>query len=170
MPSTPLHVALYNAFKWTPPQFGHVPLLVDQSGQKLSKRNADIDLTFFKDTQGVFSATLVNFAALLGWSHTQKSDIFNLDELEQLVRSPTHLSPIPSLITSQFNLKITRGNTVVAFEKLWFLQKAHAQRFAATEGPEFSEMVTKVSQVVEDTYPAEQLYVSISYPKSIYPH
>ncbi|PWY90254.1 glutamyl-tRNA synthetase [Aspergillus sclerotioniger CBS 115572] len=140
MPSTPLHVALYNAFKWTPPQFGHVPLLVDQTGQKLSKRNADIDLTFFKDTQGVFAATLVNFAALLGWSHTQKSDIFNLEELEQL-----------------FNLKITRGNTVVAFEKLWFLQKAHAQRFAATEGPEFSEMVTKVSQVVENTYSAEQL-------------
>ncbi|GAT29097.1 glutamyl-tRNA synthetase [Aspergillus luchuensis] len=140
MPSTPMHVALYNAFKWTPPQFGHVPLLVDKSGQKLSKRNADIDLSFFKDTQGVFAATLVNFAALLGWSHTQKSDIFNLEELEQL-----------------FNLKITRGNTVVAFEKLWFLQKAHAQRFAATDGPEFTEMVTKVSEEVEKTYPAAQL-------------
>lgn len=84
-----MHVALYNAFKWTPPQFGHVPLLVDKSGQKLSKRNADIDLSFFKDTQGVFAATLVNFAALLGWSHTQKSDIFNLEELEQLVRPST---------------------------------------------------------------------------------
>ncbi|PWY88972.1 glutamyl-tRNA synthetase [Aspergillus heteromorphus CBS 117.55] len=141
MPSTPLHVALYNAFKWTPPQFGHVPLLVDKSGQKLSKRNADIDLSSFKDTQGIFAATLVNFAALLGWSHTQKSDVFSLDELEQI-----------------FNLKITRGNTVVAFEKLWFLQKAHAQRFAATSGPEFDEMVTKVSEVVEATYPAEQLY------------
>ncbi|GLA45241.1 hypothetical protein CBS147343_10845 [Aspergillus niger] len=140
MPSTPMHVALYNAFKWSPPQFGHVPLLVDKSGQKLSKRNADIDLSFFKDTQGVFAATLVNFAALLGWSHTQKSDIFNLEELEQL-----------------FNLKITRGNTVVAFEKLWFLQKAHAQRFASTDGPEFTEMVTKVSEEVEKTYPAAQL-------------
>lgn len=162
-----MHVALYNAFKWTPPQFGHVPLLVDKSGQKLSKRNADIDLSFFKDTQGVFAATLVNFAALLGWSHTQKSDIFNLEELEQLVRSST--SPFtPSLKPTnakQFNLKITRGNTVVAFEKLWFLQKAHAQRFAATDGPEFTEMVTKVSEEVEKTYPAAQLYVpSLTYP------
>lgn len=59
----------------------------------------------------------------------------------------------------QFNLKITRGNTVVAFEKLWFLQKAHAQRFAATGGPVFDEMVAKVSQAVEETYPADQLYV-----------
>ncbi|GFF47830.1 glutamate--tRNA ligase, mitochondrial [Aspergillus lentulus] len=142
MPSTPMHVALYNAFNWTPPRFGHVPLLVDKSGQKLSKRNADIDLSFFKDKQGVFAATLINFAALLGWSHTQKSDVFSLEELEQL-----------------FNLKITRGNTVVAFEKLWFLQKAHAQRFAATGGPVFDEMVAKVSQAVEETYPADQLAI-----------
>lgn len=80
-----MHVALYNAFKWEPPRFGHVPLLVDKSGQKLSKRNADIDLSSFKDQQGIFPATLVNFAALLGWSHSQKSDIFDLEELEQLV-------------------------------------------------------------------------------------
>ncbi|KAB8069319.1 glutamyl-tRNA synthetase [Aspergillus leporis] len=140
MPSTPLHVALYNAFDWTPPRFGHVPLLVDKSGQKLSKRNADIDLTFFKDTQGVLATTLVNFAALLGWSHTQKSDIFSLEELEQV-----------------FSLKITKGNTVVAFEKLWFLQKAHAQRFATNGGPEFEEMVSKVSKVVEETCPAQEL-------------
>ncbi|CAG8377159.1 unnamed protein product [Penicillium salamii] len=85
MPSTPMHMALYNAFKWTPPQFGHVPLLVDQKGQKLSKRNADIDLSSFKDKQGVFASTLVNFAALLGWSHSQKSDVLSLQELEQIV-------------------------------------------------------------------------------------
>ncbi|KAB8239263.1 glutamate--tRNA ligase MSE1 [Aspergillus alliaceus] len=140
MPSTPMHVALYNAFKWTPPRFGHVPLLVDKSGQKLSKRNADIDLTSFKDSQGVFAASLVNFAALLGWSHTQKSDIFSLEELEQI-----------------FNLKITRGNTVVAFEKLWFLQKAHALRFATNRSSEFEEMVSKVSEAAEETYPTQQL-------------
>ncbi|KAJ5900759.1 Glutamate--tRNA ligase [Penicillium subrubescens] len=140
MPSTPMHVALYNAFKWTPPQFGHVPLLVDKSGQKLSKRNADIDLSSFKDQQGIFAATLVNFAALLGWSHSQKSDVFSLEELEQI-----------------FNLKITRGNTVVAFEKLWFLQKAHAQRFAATGGLQFDEMVNRVCTVVEDGYSVDKL-------------
>ncbi|KAJ5563508.1 hypothetical protein N7535_008672 [Penicillium sp. DV-2018c] len=134
MPSTPMHMALYNAFKWTPPSFGHVPLLVDQSGQKLSKRNADIDLSSFKDQQGVFPSTLVNFASLLGWSHSQKSDVLSLKELEQI-----------------FNLKITRGNTVVAFEKLWFLQKAHAQRFATNGGPEFDEMVKRVSSAVEES-------------------
>ncbi|KAL4871070.1 hypothetical protein BDV12DRAFT_37244 [Aspergillus spectabilis] len=140
MPSTPLHVALYNAFNWTPPQFGHVPLLVDKFGQKLSKRNADIDLTFFKDKQGILPASLVNFAALLGWSHTNKSDVFSLEELQNI-----------------FNLKITRGNTVVAFEKLWFLQKAHAQRFATNGGREFNDLVSSVSKAVESAIPPGQL-------------
>ncbi|KAJ5083599.1 hypothetical protein N7456_013026 [Penicillium angulare] len=140
MSSTPMHMALYNAFKWTPPSFGHVPLLVDKSGQKLSKRNADIDLSSFKDKQGIFPSTLINFAALLGWSHTQKSDIFSLEELEQI-----------------FNLKITRGNTVVAFEKLWFLQKAHAQRFATTGGPGFHDMVSRTCTAIEESHPPESL-------------
>lgn len=86
MASTPLHVALYNAFQWTPPQFGHVPLLVDRNGQKLSKRNADIDISIFRDRDGIIPDALVNFAALLGWSHTQKSDVFTLGELENIVR------------------------------------------------------------------------------------
>jgi glutamyl-tRNA synthetase len=54
-------------------------------------------------------------------------------------------------------LKITRGNTVVAFEKLWFLQKAHAQRFAANGGAEFDDMVFSVSKVVESTTAPKQL-------------
>ncbi|KAJ5497287.1 Aminoacyl-tRNA synthetase class I anticodon-binding domain subdomain 2 [Penicillium fimorum] len=127
MASTPMHMALYDAFKWTPPSFAHVPLLVDRNGQKLSKRNADIDLSSFKDQQGIFPATLVNFASLLGWSHSEKSDVLSLKELERI-----------------FNLKITRGNTVVSFEKLQFLQKAHIQRL-------------KVTSVVEESYPLDKL-------------
>lgn len=57
----------------------------------------------------------------------------------------------------QFDLKITRGNTVVAFEKLWYLQKAHAQRFVATGGPQFEEMVNRVCTVVEDDYSMDNL-------------
>jgi len=54
-------------------------------------------------------------------------------------------------------LKITKGNTVVSFEKLWFLQKAHAQRVVATGGVEFKNMVTKVSEAVERLWPRNQL-------------
>jgi glutamyl-Q tRNA(Asp) synthetase len=37
--STPMQLALYQAFGMTPPQFGHFPILVDKHGQKLSKQS-----------------------------------------------------------------------------------------------------------------------------------
>ncbi|TPX20934.1 Glutamate--tRNA ligase mitochondrial [Coccidioides immitis] len=141
MSSTPMHVALYNAFQWQPPKFGHVPLLVEKNGQKLSKRNADIDIAHFRDKQAVMPDTLVNFAALLGWSHLRKSDVFSLKELEEI-----------------FDLRLTKGNTTVAFEKLWFLQKSHAQRYAATGGPKFDELVRLVSNAAESVYTPEQYF------------
>ncbi|EEP79973.1 glutamyl-tRNA synthetase [Uncinocarpus reesii 1704] len=139
MSSTPMHVALYNAFQWKPPQFGHVPLLVEKSGQKLSKRNADIDIAYFRDQQAIMPETLVNFAALLGWSHLQKSDVFSLRELEET-----------------FDLKLTKGNTIVAFEKMWFLQKAHAQRYAASGGPMFDELVRLISSAARQELNPEE--------------
>ncbi|KAK2807982.1 hypothetical protein FQN50_005064 [Emmonsiellopsis sp. PD_5] len=133
-------MALYNAFGWEPPAFGHVPLLIEKSGQKLSKRNADIDISFFRDKQEVFPEALANFSALLGWSHQQKSDIFSLKALEQT-----------------FDLKLTKGNTIVAFEKLWFLQSAHAQRYAAEGGPEFQALVNRIEKAVREKYTEDQL-------------
>lgn len=61
------------------------------------------------------------------------------------------------LIIPQFDLKITRGDTVVAFEKLWYLQKARAQQFAENGGPGFDEMVDRVRAVVENTHSREDL-------------
>ena len=83
-----MHVALYNAFDWTPPQFGHVPLLVDLNGQKLSKRNSNIDISFYRDSS-ILPSTLLNYAALLGWSHNQKSEVFSLKDMQEIVRHPT---------------------------------------------------------------------------------
>ena len=82
--STPFHIALYNAFQWDPPAFAHVGLLQDENRQKLSKRNHDLDIQSF-ERNGVLPHTMVNFAALLGWSHNRKSDVMNLQELTDLV-------------------------------------------------------------------------------------
>ncbi|XP_062999486.1 nondiscriminating glutamyl-tRNA synthetase EARS2, mitochondrial [Elgaria multicarinata webbii] len=43
--STPKHLLLYRAFGWEPPCFGHLPLLLNKDGSKLSKRQGD---TFVK--------------------------------------------------------------------------------------------------------------------------
>lgn len=62
----------------------------------------------------------------------------------------------------QFNLKITRGNTVVSFEKLWFLQKSHAQRAAMNaNSPTFEDMVARVSKLAQENHSTEQLYAHL---------
>lgn len=65
--STPQHIALYEAFGWQIPQFAHVGLLVNEKGQKLSKRTGDADIASWRD-RGLLPATLLNYVMLLGWS------------------------------------------------------------------------------------------------------
>lgn len=130
MPSTPKHIAMYHAFGWTPPEFAHVGLLVDENGNKLSKRNFDTDITAFKEME-IFPETLTNFAALLGWSHKEKSDVMDLKTL-----------------VKNFSLKFTKGNTVVTFGKMQFLQRKHALVRAQQGGEKLQEMVASVSQLL----------------------
>lgn len=85
MPSTALHVALYDAFGWSPPQFAHVGLLTDQDQNKLSKRNFDTDIRALREKNGILPEALVNFLALLGWRNPQKNDVMGLQELANIV-------------------------------------------------------------------------------------
>lgn len=132
MPSTPKHIAMYNAFGWTPPQFAHVGLLVDEQGNKLSKRNFDTDISAFREME-IFPETLTNFAALLGWSHQKKSDVMDLKAL-----------------VDKFTLKFTKGNTTVTFGKLHFLQRKHAALRVEAGGKGLQEMVQHVARVLTD--------------------
>lgn len=135
--STPKHVALYQAFGWAPPEFAHVGLLTDENGNKLSKRKMDIGIDSFRD-QGIFPETLVNFAALLGWSHKGKSDVMSLAEL-----------------VDNFSLKFTKGNTIVTFGKLHFLQRAHASARIRGSGQGLQEMIDEIVAILEKKYPED---------------
>jgi len=100
LPSLPLHVLLYKAFGWNPPQFAHLPLLLKPEGNgKLSKRDGD-KLGFpvfplqWKDPKtgeqsrgyredGYFSDAFLNMIALLGWNPGDERELFNMDELQE---------------------------------------------------------------------------------------
>lgn len=140
MASTPIHIDLYNAFGWTPPQFAHVGLLTNPAGEKLSKRRSDTNIATLLDHDAVLPETLVNFLALLGWSHQEKSDVMTLSKL-----------------TRTFDLKFTRGNAIVTTEKMWYLQRHHAARRIANakQGisiPSFMELVDRIVPVVERSF------------------
>lgn len=79
--STPKHIALYQAFKWKPPRFAHVSLLLNESGQKLSKRDGNTSIGNIRKNGDIYPAALVNYIALLGWSCQRKNQVMSNAEL-----------------------------------------------------------------------------------------
>ena len=97
LPSLPLHIALYQAFKWNIPEFAHLPLILKPTGKgKLSKRDGDKlgfpvfpleyispegDVSRGYKEEGYFAEAVVNFLAFLGWNPGTEQEIFSLEEL-----------------------------------------------------------------------------------------
>lgn len=79
LPSTPKHVILYQAFGWDLPVFAHISLLRNPDRSKLSKRKNPVWTSWYLD-QGIFSEALLNYLALMGWSHPEGKEIFTLEE------------------------------------------------------------------------------------------
>ena len=116
LPSVPLHIALYEAFGWTAPEFAHLPLILKPVGKgKLSKRDGDklgfpvFPLEYFNEEtneiargykeDGYFADAFINMLALLGWNPGTEQEIFTLEELceaftlERVSKSGAKFSP-----------------------------------------------------------------------------
>ncbi|THY21633.1 hypothetical protein D6D01_06568 [Aureobasidium pullulans] len=149
MSSTPLHAALYNAFGWTPPAFAHVGLLTDKDQAKLSKRNFDTDIGALKTKHGILSESLANFLALLGWRNPTRDDVMEMNKLIEL-----------------FDLKFTKGNSIVSFDKLWYLQKNHAKIIieramqSSTADPSFENLLDLLESAARTAYPKSRALVA----------
>jgi len=77
IPSFPKHLLLYRYFGWDPPQFAHLPLILNSDRSKLSKRQGDVAVEDFKNN-GYLPESLVNFVAMLGWSPGEDKELFTL--------------------------------------------------------------------------------------------
>ena len=92
--STPKYKLLYEALGFDVPKFLHLPLLQNEKGQKISKRNGDASVSELIDS-GFLPKAIINYAALLGWSPTGNKEIFTLDELVGAF-DPAGISKSPS--------------------------------------------------------------------------
>lgn len=59
---------LFEAFDWIVPEYGHIPLILDGDGQKLSKRKGAIGVLEYAE-KGVLSQALFNYLMKLGWGY-----------------------------------------------------------------------------------------------------
>jgi glutamyl-tRNA synthetase len=81
VPNTPKYLLLWEALGLGPvPAFAHLPLLVNQARQKLSKRRDKVALEDYRD-EGYLPEAMVNYLALLGWSPGNDRELLTRAEL-----------------------------------------------------------------------------------------
>jgi len=77
--NTSKQVLLYRAAGLEPPIFAHLPLILDEDKQRLSKRHGATSVMEFQ-RQGFLPETMFNFLALLCWSPGEDREIFSRQE------------------------------------------------------------------------------------------
>ncbi|PKM42258.1 MAG: glutamate--tRNA ligase [Gammaproteobacteria bacterium HGW-Gammaproteobacteria-1] len=80
--NTPRQINILRALGVEPPTYAHLPMILGEDGQKLSKRHGAASVTDYRE-EGYLPQALLNYLARLGWSHGDQ-EIFTLDELIQL--------------------------------------------------------------------------------------
>ena len=78
--NTPLQLMVLAALGLSAPRYAHVPLILNEQHQKLSKRHQTVDVESYR-AAGFLAPALVNHLALLGWSPGDEREFFTLPEL-----------------------------------------------------------------------------------------
>ncbi len=91
--NTPWQINIFQALGAPLPQYGHVPVILGDDGQKLSKRRGAVSVTAYEDN-GYLPEAMLNYLARLGWSHGDE-ELFSREQLIEWFDG-SHLSKSPS--------------------------------------------------------------------------
>lgn len=90
------HILLYHALSVDPPEYAHLPMIVNSAGKPYSKRDGDAFVGDFRE-KGYLAEALFNYLALLGWSpgddreKMTSSELIEAFTLERVKSAPAQL-------------------------------------------------------------------------------
>ncbi|XP_042237245.1 probable glutamate--tRNA ligase, mitochondrial isoform X2 [Homarus americanus] len=134
--STPKHLLLYKAFGWNPPLFGHLPLIVNRDGSKLSKRQDDLHIEHYRD-QGYSPEAVLNFVTDIGGGFEGKEHnvLLTIEELSE-----------------KFNLaRLTKNSCRLDFDKLKLYNQMDLQRCLKSP-TELPVLLDQLQDLVKKTF------------------
>jgi len=103
--NTAKHIALFKAFGVEPPKYAHIPLILNNDGSKMSKRDRGASLSTYTE-EGFLAEAVNNYLCLLGWSPKENREKLPISE-----------------VIERFDLpQIHKSNAKFDFEKLLWLQ------------------------------------------------
>lgn len=153
LPSLPLHLDLYSALGLKPPRFGHLPLLLNPDGTKMSKRKGDVRVLDYME-KGWEPEAVTNWLALTGWNLRRHSDTFHDHNHE---KTPAETNKVPDDVMTLAQLieafditHLTHRRTILDPGKLAFLNRHHIARKVGSRGVEVSE---RASRIIREAFP-----------------
>ena len=78
--NTAKHIELYEALGVPPPHFGHIPLILNKDGSKMSKRDVGASITSYLEG-GYVPEAVLNYFCLLGWSPKDDREVLPREEI-----------------------------------------------------------------------------------------
>ncbi|RMX35144.1 glutamate--tRNA ligase [Mycoplasmopsis fermentans] len=152
--NTPKQLAIYQALNWEAPYFGHLTVITNMEGKKLSKRDTSLK-QFIEDyrNEGYHPEGVFNFLSLLGWSSPDTVEVMKKAEIIEKF-DPARLSKSPS----KFDIKkmqwfskqyIKEEPTSKLLKELNLKATKWNKLFVDT----FKESVFTTSQLIEDMQP-----------------
>lgn len=134
LPNTLRQLMIYEAFCINPPEFAHGSLLIGEDRQKLSKRHGATSVNLYKE-MNYLPAALLNYLCLLGWSHPDEVDIFDIHALGTM-----------------FNLeRFTKAPAIYDIKKLDFINGQHLHRLPA------ETILTEIGKVIPVEHPFHKM-------------
>jgi len=116
--NTPRQIHIFEALGADVPVFAHLPTVLNEQGEKMSKRNGAKAVTQYRD-EGYLADAMVNYLARLGWSHGD-DEIFSRQQflewfnLEHLGRSAGQFDEAKLRWVNAQHMKLTPDDELAA--------------------------------------------------------
>ncbi|MEI7428585.1 MAG: glutamate--tRNA ligase [Betaproteobacteria bacterium] len=144
--NTPRQINIIHALGGQVPVYGHLPTVLNEQGEKMSKRHGAMSVRDYQEA-GYMPEAILNYLARLGWSHGD-AEIFSKEQfiqwfdLESLGKSPAQFSPEKLIFLNHHYIQ-QADSANLAQRTIPFAQKEGIVFIdgKVTQGPEFVQVV-----------------------------
>lgn len=176
IPNTPKQILIYKAMNWKLPVYVHLPLILGETGGKLSKRQGAKSLREYRQ-EGYLPEAIVNFLVLLGWHPPGQKEVVSLDEiirefrLEDIEARHSAFNPKKLIWLNRFYL---RKKSTLEIEKLILTDpyisdlKSYFEIYPQEKTHKIIELGKERANTIREIFSTVKFfYQEIDYPKEL---
>ncbi len=148
--NTPKQINLLKALGAPLPEYGHLPMILNENGQKMSKRRDAVSVVDY-EAKGILPHALLNYLARLGWGHGD-DEFFSIEQfiewfdLEDISPAASRFNHEKLLWINAQHIKITDNADLAELIK----PKLVEMGVNPDQGPALAEVIALVKERVQD--------------------